>query len=318
MRTVQAHIIVNPFSSGGKTARRQPAIIAEIARRLGVRPTVHVTSKPLEATESTREAIRAGADLVIAVGGDGTMHEVVNGFADQGVLLNPKCRLGIIGSGTAGDVIRSFGLPAKMNEQIAVACGDGSRAVDIGKVNVVDPQGAVCEHFFLNECQQGIAAVVVQRFQSRHKWLGGFLGFGLTAVSTAARHREQMMSVEIDGKQVVSDSLLGVVVSNGGYAGGGMNFAPAAKVDDGLFDVVVLHKQRVLSRLLNFPRIYFGTHVNLSWVSCFRGRHIRVTSEENVPVEADGEFLGHLPCNIEVLPSSLLLKYDNLTRGPRH
>ncbi|MCX6134221.1 MAG: diacylglycerol kinase family lipid kinase [Ignavibacteriales bacterium] len=308
MRTVQAHIIVNPFSSGGKTARRQPAIIAEIARRLGVSPIVHVTSKPLEATESTREAIRAGADLVIAVGGDGTMHEVVNGFADRGVLLNPRCQLGIIGSGTAQDVIRSFGLPAKMNEQIAVACGDGSRAVDIGKVNVVDSQGAFCEHFFLNECQQGIAAVVVQRFQSHHKWLGGFLGFGLTAVSTAARHRAQMMSVEIDGKLVSSDLLLGVVVSNGGYAGGGMNFAPGAVVNDGLFDVILIHQQSIPSRLVNFPRIYFGSHINLSWVSHFRGRHVSVTSEEHVPVESDGEFLGYLPCMIDVLPQSLQLK----------
>ncbi len=308
MKVTGTHIVINPFSSGGKTARRKSGIIEETSRRLGSTPTLHVTSKPLEATESTRSAIKQGADLVIAVGGDGTVHEVVNGFAEQGVLLNPSCQLGIIGSGTAQDVIRSFGLPTGMNEQIAIACGVESRAVDIGKVKVVDSQGIVREHLFLNECQQGIAAVVVQRFQSHHKWLGGFLGFGLTAVTTAARHREQVMSLEIDGKPVVSDAFLGVVVSNGGYAGGGMNFAPGAKVDDGLFDIVVIHKQSIPSRLLNFPRIYSGTHVNLSWISCFRGRNIKVTSNEKVPAEADGEFLGYLPCTIEVLPHSLLLK----------
>jgi len=308
LKATSTHIVINPFSSGGKTAHRKSRIVEEITRRLGSTPTVHVTSKPLDATESTRAAIRQGAELVIAVGGDGTVHEVVNGFAEQGILLNPSCQLGIIGSGTAQDVILSFGLPARMEGQIAVACGDTSRAVDIGKVKVTDPQGTVREHLFLNECQQGIAAVVVQRFQSHHKWLGGFLGFGITAISTAARHREQMMTVEVDGKIVVSDLLLGAVVSNGGYAGGGMNFAPGAVVDDGLFEIILIHKQSIPSRLVNFPRIYFGTHINLSWISHFRGRHVSVSSNEKVPVEADGEFLGYLPCDIEILPHSLLLK----------
>ena len=303
-----AHIVVNPTSSGGKTAHRQAGIVDQITRLLGGKPSILVTTKPLEATESTRSAIERGAELVIVVGGDGTVHEVVNGFIAHGALINPSCQLGIVGSGTAQDVLRSFNLPRHTDEQIEVACGDGKRVVDLGRVTVADPSGNVHEHFFLNECQQGIAAVVVQRFQAHHKWLGGFLGFGLTAVATAARHREQVMSIEIDGKHVATDSFLGVVVSNGGYAGGGMNFAPRAEVDDGLLDVVLIHKQNIPSRLINFPRIYFGSHINLSWISYFRGRHVSVISDEKVPVEADGEFLGHLPCIIDVMPHSLQLK----------
>ncbi|MDP2886641.1 MAG: diacylglycerol kinase family lipid kinase [Ignavibacteria bacterium] len=304
----RAYIVVNPTSSGGKTAHRQARIVDQITRRLGGNPSLLVTTKPLEATESTRSAIERGAELVIAIGGDGTVHEVVNGFMAHGAPINPSCQLGIVGSGTAQDVLRSFNLPRHTDEQIEVACGDGKRVVDLGRVTVVDPGGNVHEQFFLNECQQGIAAVVVQRFQAHHKWLGGFLGFGLTAVTTAARHREQVMSIEIDGKHVATDSFLGVVVSNGGYAGGGMNFAPRAEVDDGLLDVVLIHKQNIPSRLINFPRIYFGSHINLSWISYFRGRHVSVNSDEKVPVEADGEFLGYLPCIIDVMPHSLLLK----------
>jgi YegS/Rv2252/BmrU family lipid kinase len=308
VKSTRAHIIINPFSSGGKTARRQSAIVGEITRRLGSSVTIHVPSKPLEATDRARTAIQDGADLVIAVGGDGTVHEVVNGFTDHGKLINPGCSLGIVGSGTAQDAVRSFGLPRTTREQIEVACSGGIRNVDLGKVTAVNPAGFEQEHIFLNECQQGIAAVVVQRFQARHKWLGGFLGFGLTAVSTAATHREQVMTVEIDGKHAATDALLGVVVSNGGYAGGGMNFAPDARVSDGLFDVILIHKQSIPSRLINFPRIYFGTHINLSWVSHFRGQRIRISSVEKVPVESDGEFLGFLPCSIEILPQALRLK----------
>jgi diacylglycerol kinase (ATP) len=308
LKTTRAHIIVNPSSSGGKTAYRQADLVGKIIRRLGGNPTIFVTAQPFEATDSARTAIGQGAELIIVVGGDGTIHEVVNGFASGGKLINTTCRLGIVGSGTAQDVIRSFNLPRDANRQIDIACGEESRAVDIGKAVVVDSHGIPREHFFLNECQQGMAAVVVQRFQAHHKWMGGFLGFGLTAVTTAARHREQVMTVEIDGKHVVTDSLLDVVVANGKYAGGGMNFAPRAEVDDGLFDVVVIHKQRVPSRLINFPRIYFGSHIDLSWISYFRGRNISITSSEKVPVESDGEFLGHLPCYVENLAHSLLLK----------
>jgi YegS/Rv2252/BmrU family lipid kinase len=276
--------------------------------RLKGEVTVFSTAGPLDATLSARSAILQGADLIVVVGGDGTIHEVVNGFAVSGKLINPSCQLGIVSSGTAQDSARGFGLPKSTQLQIEAVCGLGKHLVDLGRVTFTDSQGKVSEQLFFNECQQGIAAVVVQRFLAHHKWMGGFLGFGLTAVTTAARHREQLMTVEIDCKHVVTDHLLGVVVANGAYAGGGMHFAPKSKVDDGLFDIVLIHKQSVPSRLINFPRIYLGTHVNLSWISYFQGHSVRVTSSEDVPVEADGEFLGHLPCTIDILPSALTLK----------
>jgi YegS/Rv2252/BmrU family lipid kinase len=304
----RVHVIVNPFSSGGKTGRRQPRILDQIARRVGIDHSVFITTRPKDAEHSTRAAIEQGAELVVVVGGDGTVHEVVNGFARNGTMINTSARLGIIGSGTAQDVIRSFRLPKKIDEQIETACGEQARPVDVGKVSYVARDGRLEEQVFFNECQQGIAAVVVQRFQAHHKWMGGFLGFGLTAVTTAARHREQIITVVVDDKPPVTDSFLGVVVSNGGFAGGGMNFAPKASVDDGLLDIVLIHKQAIPSRLFNFPKIYSGGHINLSWISYFQGRNIRISSAERVPVEADGEFLGYLPCTINILPKSLYLK----------
>jgi diacylglycerol kinase (ATP) len=300
--------VVNPSSSGGKTARRHERIVHELSMRLKGEVTAFTTTKPLEATDSTRSAITNGADLIVVVGGDGTIHEVVNGFVDGGKIINPACQLGIVSSGTAQDSARGFEIPKSTRDQIEAVCGPGKRLVDIGRASVVDVQGKVSEQLFFNECSQGISAVVVQRFQAHHKWMGGFLGFGITAVATAARLREQLITVEIDGRHVVTDLILGVVVANGAFAGGGMHFAPKSKVDDGLFDVVIIHKQSIPSRLINFPRIYFGTHVNLSWISYYQGQSIKVTSNESVPIEADGEFLGHVPCTISVLPSSIALK----------
>jgi diacylglycerol kinase (ATP) len=308
VESFHTHIVVNPSSSGGKTARRHERIVRELRKRLRGEVTVFTTTKPLDATDSTRAAIMNGAELIVVIGGDGTIHEAVNGFVAGGTLINPTCQLGIVSSGTAQDSARGFGLHRSTALQIEAVCGPGKRLVDLGRATFVDNLGKNNEQFFLNECSQGIPAVVVQRFQAHHKWMGGFLGFGITAVATAARHREQFMTIEVDGKLVASDLLLGVVVANGAFAGGGMHFAPKSKVDDGLFDVVLIHKQSIPSRLINFPRIYVGTHVNLSWISYFQGRSVRVSSNEHVPVEADGEFLGHVPCTIDVLPLALQLK----------
>jgi len=304
----RTHIIINPSSSGGKTARRHVRIVQELRKRLRGDVTTFTTQKPLDATHSARTAIMEGAELIVVVGGDGTIHEVVNGFADGGKIINTSCQLGVVSSGTAQDSARGFALPKGTANQIDAVCGSGKHLVDIGRATFVDNEGKVSDQLFLNECSQGIPAVVVQRFQAHHKWMGGFLGFGITAVATAARHREQLITVEIDGKKVVTDLLLGIVVANGAFAGGGMHFAPKSKVDDGLFDVVLIHKQSIPSRLINFPRIYAGAHVNLSWISYFQGRSVKVTSTENVPIEADGEFLGFLPCSIDIIPSVLPLK----------
>ena len=309
MDSHHTHVVVNPSSSGGKTARRHERIVQELRKRLKGDVTAFTTSKPLDATDSTRTAITDGAELIVVIGGDGTIHEAVNGFFKDGQVINPSCQLGIVASGTAQDSARGFGLHRSTARQIEAVCGSRVRFVDLGRATFVDNLGKQNGQIFLNECSQGIAAVVVQRFLAHHKWMGGFLGFGITAVATAARHREQLITVEIDGIRVVSDHLLGIVVANGAFAGGGMHFAPKSKVDDGLFDVVMIHKQSVPSRLINFPRIYFGTHVNLSWISYIQGRSVKVISNEAVPVEADGEFLGYLPCTIDVLPSALPLKY---------
>lgn len=311
MASPQTQIVVNPASSAGKTGRKHEGIVAEIGRRLKGEFSLCVTKGPLEATSAARSAIQRGSELIIAVGGDGTIQEVINGFFLNGKMINPDCQLGIICSGTAQDIRKSFALPKLLEEQIADVCGEEYRAVDLGKVTYRQKDGGEGERFFMNECQQGIAAVVVERVQQQHKRLGGFLGFALAAVTTAARHREQMMIVQVDDREPTRDSFLGVVAANGAYAGGGMNFAPRARVDDGLLDVVLIHKQWIPTRLWNFPRIYAGKHVNLSWVTYFQARRIVVTSDERVPIEADGELLGFLPCSIEVLPRILRLKYSS-------
>jgi YegS/Rv2252/BmrU family lipid kinase len=302
------HIILNPASAAGKTSRRLKNIIDALERRLRGAYSLYVTRHPRDATDSAKSAIEQGSKLIIAVGGDGTIQEVVNGFSLNTPSVSVVPELGIVCSGTAEDIAKSFNLPVTLHQQVEIACGTRSRRVDVGKVTFVGRDGKLIERFFVNECQQGIAAAVVQRVSPLLKRLGGFFGFGVAAVTTAVQYRSQVMTVKIDDREEITDSFLGVVVANGGFAGGGMNFAPRAAVDDGLLDIILIHGQSVPARLLNFPKIYSGRHINLPWVSYYQGKRISVSSQREVMLEADGELLGYLPCTIEAVPSALRVK----------
>jgi len=304
-RVKRPHFIINPAASAGETGRSQGQLLKLIESCFPDGFTLDVTTRPSHATDITRKAISDGVDLVVSVGGDGTMNEVVNGFFAKGKLKRKSSRLGLLCIGTAEDVLRNLGLPKSAKEQIEVIAGKRTRSVDVGKVTFTTKEGEKKERFYLNDCNPGMAAKVVQRVTPGLKRLGGFLAFGLASTYTALTYRGHTMTITLDGKRTISGRFLSVAVSNGRYAGGGMDFAPRALVDDGLLDVVMIRDQSVPARLMNFPKIYSGKHINLSWITYLQAKRIRIESNQRVPLEADGEWLGYLPCEMEVLPKAL-------------
>ena len=299
------HFVLNPTASAGETGRSQGQLLKLIENRFPDGFTLDVTTRPGHATEITREAIRKGVDLVVAVGGDGTMNEVINGFFAKGKLVRKSARLGLLCSGTAEDVVRNLDLPKSLKEQVDATAGKRSRSIDLGNVTFMSKEGERKERFFINDCNPGIAARVVQRVTPGLKRLGGFLAFGIASTYTALTYRGHTMTIVLDGKKTVSGRFLGVAVANGRYAGGGMDFAPNSRIDDGLLDVVIIRDQSVPARLFNFPKIYSGKHINLPWITYLQARHIRIESTQRVALEADGEWLGYLPCEVSIMPKAL-------------
>ena len=302
------HVIINPVSAGGKTGARQAEILNALERRLGKGYSLCVTSEPLEASFSARKAIIDGSELIITIGGDGTIQETVNGFFSNGNLINPSCQLGIIDSGTGHGFAQSLGLPTELEEQLEVIHSGQTQFIDLGKVIFSEKNGRSKEHFFINECQAGIGGEVVKIVQSKHKKLGGFVAFGAITLLMALRYPNRSMSVVIDETTKITEHFIGVVIGNGNYMAGGMNLIPYARVDDGLFDILLIHEQSISQRLWNFPKIYSGRHLASSKFSYYRGKSVTLSSSESVAFEADGEFLGSLPCSIEVLPSALQVR----------
>jgi diacylglycerol kinase (ATP) len=307
-RSLRVHVIINPASSGGKTGAKQWEILNALDRKLGSAYSLCVTGEPLEACFSARQAILDGSKLIVTVGGDGTIQETVNGFFSNGKVINPSCQLGIIDSGTGHGFAQSLGLPTGLEEQLEVIQRGQTQSIDLGKVVFSDEIGQPSEHYFINECQAGIGGEVVKRVQSKHKRLGGLIAFGAITLLTALRYPNQSMTVEIDGMTGITERFIGVVIGNGNYMAGGMNLIPHAKVDDGLFDILLMHEQSLPQRLWNFPKIYSGRHLASPKFTLHRGKKVTLSSSERVTFEADGEFLGSLPCSIEILPSALQVR----------
>lgn len=310
---MKTHVILNPASSAGRTGRRQAEILAALERYLGPRFSFFVTERPHDATSSARDASLRGAELVVAVGGDGTIQEVVNGLMDPAARSGPRPQLGIVNAGTGHGFAQSLGLPADVEGQCA-GIGRGTfRRIDIGRVSYLDDDGRPVVRYFVNECQAGIGGEVVKKVQAGHKRLGGFAGFGLATLTTALSYPNRSIRFSIDGAPEQTGPFVGIVAANGSAMAGGMRLAPQAAVEDGRLDILFMHGQTLPERLRNFPKIYSGAHLRSPKFSCLRGLDVSLASEEEVFFEADGELLGRLPCRIGIVPSALELRSDPAT-----
>jgi len=299
-------ILVNPASAGGKTLRRWPDILAALrAARVPITP--RLTAYAGEATVLTREALGNGVRRVVAVGGDGTLNEVVNGcFTDSGEAIADDVTVGLIPSGTGGDfarrTLRLSDDPAR-NARLLV---DGStRLIDVGRVEFSN--GTV--RYFVNIADCGIGGEVVARV-NRSPFKGGglrgtavFLG---TSLATLMRFGGRDATIDIDG-HVIRRRVQQVVVANGRAFGGGMLVAPDAKPDDGLFDVVVVAEMGRIQGLRAVPALYRGKHLQHRAIEVRRGRVVSVRPEsgDELLFDVEGEQVGRAPATITCMPRAL-------------
>jgi diacylglycerol kinase (ATP) len=302
------HIIINPAAAAGATGKRAPEILALLNRYLDGDYTLFMTGGPGEASESARRAAGAGAELIVAVGGDGTLQEVVNGLFSDGRPLSPDCRLGIISSATGGGFAESFGLPRDIETQAALIARGGARRIDVGRAVYANGEAKPRERYFVNEFQAGIGGEVVRKVEAwskKGKAFGGRLAFGAGTLAAALVCPNQPVSVEVDGRRIGTHRLLGVIAANGSRMAGGMRLTPRARLDDGVLDILLIHGQSVFERLGSFAKIYSGKHLGLAGFSYLQARCIFLSSVYKVDIEADGELWGTLPCRVDILPSAL-------------
>jgi len=294
----KAIVIVNPKAGRGKLAPKLE--VAARTRDVDIASTTH----PGHATELAQRARASGVDLVIAAGGDGTIHEVVNGLLADGDDATVPA-LGIVSGGSGDDYAKTFAIPDEPSAALELALSEKApRIVDAGLITYRTGSGEA-ERFFCNIAEVGIGPEVVDRASRMPRRLGGavyFAGFCLTLPV----YKRRTAQIGMDDK-AYDGPLTNLVVAIGQVFGGGMRVAPQADPSDALFDVQIQFGSK-WDYVAGIAKVYRGTHLPHPRIREERAAHVEITCEPPALIEADGEVLGHTPATFSLLPGALRLK----------
>jgi YegS/Rv2252/BmrU family lipid kinase len=288
-------IIVNPVAGGG---RARPFWEKCAARCAAAQLDIEVFETRRRGDAADRAAA-AGDRLVIAVGGDGTVHEVVNGLLRRPGSERPRFGA-LLRAGTAGDLARSLPSPSRPELVPEWLSTDRWRPVDVGRVST-----STGRRYFINVADAGIGAEVVRRAARGPAWAGGTVNFLAGAVISLLRHRNSWVRLRLDDGPVLRRRIRTIAVANGAYLGGGMWIAPKAEVNDGMFEVVTIGDVSRWLGIRSLPMLYRGTHGRLAQVEFGRARRVEIDSEQPIGIEADGELVGSTPAIFEIVPDAL-------------
>jgi YegS/Rv2252/BmrU family lipid kinase len=300
--------VINPVSARGETLRNWARARQEL-EGLGVSIIDYITPGAGEATEITREALQRGLKRVVAVGGDGTLNEVVNGYFDKaGQVINPTAAVGLLPSGTGSDFRRSLGLKNRADAIRAIA-RSRIKSVDVGRITFSNQQGARTSQFFINVVTFGLGGEVSARISQWRKvlpkWVGGRARFTAAAICALKRYRNVSVCVVLDREREIKLSSNLIVIANGRFAGCGMMLAPHAEIDDGLFDVILTDRATRFDVLKELLRIQRGAYLKNPKVNQMRAREVSIMSDEVMATDIDGEPTGFTPAYLTVLPSAI-------------
>jgi YegS/Rv2252/BmrU family lipid kinase len=299
-------VIGNPQAGRGRVLRRWDELLGRL-RDAGLDPQGRLTEHPGHATELARKARSEGRELVVAVGGDGTVHEVVNGLLADGAPTSPDevlPALGLVPAGSGCDYARTFAVPSGIAASVAHLVSAGMRSVDVGKLRCQGDAGEHVRHF-VNVAEVGIGAEVADRASRLPRNLGAGR-YALAFVLTLAGQRTVAAEAEIDGGRY-QGPLTNLVVALGQYYGGGMRVAPRADPSDGRFEVQVQFGTKA-DYALAMPKVFRGTHLPHPRVREERAETVDVRCDPAARVEADGEVLGTTPAHFSILPGALRVR----------
>ncbi|MEI7893659.1 MAG: diacylglycerol kinase family protein [Myxococcales bacterium] len=298
-------IIANPAAAGGRVGARWSDIEKRLRAHLG-ECAFRVSRRRGDISALVRSAIDSGADTILSLGGDGTHGEVLGGIM---AASGGRVRLGILPAGTGGDFARMLvtGPAASLDDAAGALCVSPSAAIDVGSIEYTDDGGQPASRYFLNLASVGISGLVDRLVNASSKRLGGHLSFLFGTARALRTYRPVEARIVVDGHSVGDYVISTVTVCNGRYAGGGMIFAPDARLADGLLDVILIRHGPLLRSLVDSRKLYYGTHVRSSRVSCWRGREVEVVpvGAELALVDIDGDSPGRAPARFRVHPGAV-------------
>ena len=302
MSNLRVVAIVNPKAAGGAVIRRWPLFEKAIASFVDL--DTLLTKRPKHATDLAREAA-AGADVVVAVGGDGTINEVINGLLQKDGLC---AKLAYIPMGTGGDFQRTVNLPNQPDEAAEVIVSGETLTIDAAVASLISHEGKPVERYFLNMTSFGMGGDVSVKAKNFLSRLSGKLAFLWATFTVALDYRGKTVRIQLDSDPAEHEFFItNLAVGNGRYHGGGMHPCPLALLNDGVLEVTPIERLNLFELVRDIRILYSDNVYQHRKAHHFRARTMRAESDEIVRVEVDGESVGRLPMTITTLPQALRL-----------
>lgn len=329
-KDLRTFIIANPQAGAG-TVKKEWEVIDRLIKNTLSEYDVAFTSGQGHATLLAREAIKAGWEQIVSVGGDGTLNEVVNGFfeAPEGDKLytledgwvvrkearlehlNPEAVLGLIPIGTGGDFRRTLGVMGGWRQAVERLGGKETRQIDVGQLGFVNHEGRLDSRIFINIASAGLSGLVDKIANKTWKGFGGKASFAVASVRAMALWKNVETVMRIDEVEELEQRFMNCVLANGQYFGGGMRVAPGAQLDDGQLQLVVIGDLGRLSSLPKMTKLYSGNHLDEEGIWHRHVRSLAVKPKHptiKCLLDVDGEQPGSLPATWHVLPQALKVK----------
>lgn len=298
-------VIVNPHAGRRRVAEEIPELERTLQAR-GLPYTLLRTEGRGDATRFAREALEGGARFLVAVGGDGTVHEVVNGMMGEEGPLVPDAVLGVVAAGSGCDFIRTFGLPGDATRACYHLTGDNVYPLDVGRIRYTTVSGGSDVRYFVNVAEAGLGAAVAARAERMSPRFGQSKYF-FAFWRTLPGFRLANVRVVADRRTYEGPAYL-VVIGNAQYYGGAIRISPRSYPGDGVLDVLVFKGPKTDSFTL-LPKSYRGEHLPHDHIEELRVRQtLTIEADRPLPIEADGEVLGTTPATIEVVPHAIRMK----------
>jgi diacylglycerol kinase (ATP) len=335
-KSTETAIIVNPKSASGLTGKNWDSLHLMIKRLFGDNIQVAFTEKSGDGTGFTTNFIKKGFKKIVAIGGDGTINEVANGFFEgdirihgnennnngndsflnQAVLkpINSDVVMAVFPCGTRNVLVKSLDLPSEFGE-----CCQNFEACKLQKIDIVSVRATNMEdhsktaiRIFLNAAEIGIGAEIIDKAKKVRNVVNSRLISTMTGLfSTVPAYESSLCEISIDdGHENILTKMTMGVIANGKFLGGGFKAAPKANISDGLLDIVILKESSNIEMIENFLNIKDGDYTNEGDVFYRQAKKVAIRSKENrdIPITIDGEPIGILPATFEVLQNALTIR----------
>jgi diacylglycerol kinase (ATP) len=301
-------VIFNPVAGSRNAGTWLPDLEAALRAHFSDL-TIYKTSGSGDAGRLAQQMCAKSMELVIAVGGDGTIGEIADGIVRSEQL--PRPALGIVSCGTGSDFARMIGQTGTFASQAArIASGTGV-LMDMGRVSYSDAAGNPEIRHFINVASFGLSGATARAVNNTRQKssLPGRLIFLWHTVLELMRYRFVGVTLSLDGAGSIEARIAVVAAANGQYFGSGMMVAPLAKTDDGLLEFVVVRGASKFSLIRDLRLLYSGRHTNHPAVIMLRGKRLDAVAQGDAPVliEIDGEAIGQLPASFEIVPQAIKL-----------